>query len=518
VHNIQTKKVRKEIKEISPEVDLLPLSLPIRFENLEREIEELGLDITTVVEKVDEANEEIETLLKQINHGKNGKFKLFYGDSGKGKTTFLKTLEHFFQKIEIISIERNVRLHEIPKYIITEKPNTGQTIVIIEDRDNPNESSEDLRDFFEELRFQFRKELFEVLIIWPITDKKSAEFISNIAWDVGRDSITSANGCIFEFNGIPKTKFHKIADITSKNLNEGRNLESYGISKKDTDIILKKSDTIGQFYTHITDISLSKIDKTEEFLKDKIVPKIWILLPGDEATEIDRTVRTLTRGVKYKIDVERILSELDNPNNKNLYLADWRKRRGNASHLLHLIDVRLFPIPPSLSLAAIRAFGEDEIKKDLKNKKESQNKAIEEIKKSPLYKLLLSDSITAEISPRKTTLKTSAEYMRVQKNANKIDKKLNQALGKLIVKALESDNINAKIEVEKQNIIGSNMQPDIQIKIDNKKVICLEPTWRTTGKAIESENISEKTNSLTTGHLQQYVLNKAMDYLKSIEM
>jgi hypothetical protein len=108
--------------------------------------------------------------------------------------------------------------------------------------------------------------------------------------------------------------------------------------------------------------------------------------------------------------------------------------------------------------------------------------------------------------------------MRVQKNANKIDKKLNQALGKLIVKALESDNINAKIEVEKQNIIGSNMQPDIQIKIDNKKVICLEPTWRTTGKAIESENISEKTNSLTTGHLQQYVLNKAMDYLKSIEM
>jgi hypothetical protein len=505
-------------KNINPEVDLLPLSLPIRFENLERETEELGIDITTIVEKVDEANEEIETLLKQINHGKNGKFKLFYGDSGKGKTTFLKTLGNFFQNIEIITIERNVSLGEIPEFIISEKPDKGQTIVVIEDRDNPNETSEDLRDFFEELRFQFRKDLYEVLIIWPITDKNSADLISEIAWDVGRDSITSANGCLFEFKGIPKTKYHKIADITSINLNEGRDLESYGISQKDTVQILKKSETIGQFYTHITNISLEKIDKTEKFLKDKIVPKIWVLLPGDEATEIDRTVRTLTRGVKYKIDIERILSELDNPNNKNSYLADWRERRINASHLLHLIDVRLFPIPPSLSLAAIRAFGEDDVKEGLKNKKENQKKAIEEIKKSPLYRLLLSDTISADISPRKTTSKTSAEYMRIQKDATKIDKKLNQALGKLIVKALESDNVNAKIEVEKQNIIGSNMQPDIQIKIDNKKVICLEPTWRTTGKAIESENIPEKSNSLTTGHLQQYVLNKAMDYIKSLGM
>lgn len=505
-------------KEINPEVDLLPLSLPIRFENLERETEVLGIDITTIVEKVEDANEEIETLLKQINHGKNGKFKLFYGESGKGKTTFLKTLGNFFQNIEIISIERNVKLLEIPNYIISEKSDKGQTIVIIEDRDNPNETVENLRDFFEELRFQFRKDLFEVLIIWPITDKFAAEEISEIAWDVGRDSITAANGCIFEFKGIPKNKYYTIADITSINLNEGRNLESYGISKNDTIQILKKSETIGQFYTHITNISLEKLDKTERFLKDKIVPKIWVLLPGDEATEIDRTVRTLTRGVKYKIDIERILSELDNSSNKNSYLSDWRKRRANASHLLHLIDVRLFPIPPSLSLAAVRAFGEDDIKEDLKNKKESEKKAIEEIKKSPLYRLLLNDTISADISPRKTNQKTSAEYMRIQKNASKIDKKLNQALGKLIIKALESDNIKAKIEVEKQNIIGSNMQPDIQIKIDDKKVICLEPTWRTSGKAIETEDIPEKSNSLTTGHLQQYVLNKAMDYIKSIGM
>ena len=500
---------------INPEVDLLPLSLPIRYENLEREIEGLGIDITTVVEKVEDATEQIEKLLQQINHGKNGKFKLFYGESGKGKTTFLRTLEFFFQNIEIIIIERNVNLSEIPKYIISEKPTKGQTIVIIEDRDNPNESIEDLREFFEELRFQFRKDLFNVLIIWPITDEKQAKNISDIAWEVGRDSITSADGCIFKFNGIPKEKYHHTADITTINLNEGRNLESYGISISDTDKILKKSDTIGQFFTNISNISLDKIYKTEEFLKDKIIPKIWVLLPGDEATEIDRTVRTLTRGVKYKLDIERILAELDN---KSSYLIDWRNRRVNASHLLHLIDVRLFPIPPSLSLSVIRAFGEDEVKKDLVNKTETQKKAIEEVKKSPFYRLLLNNSISTDNSPRKTHQKTSAEYLRVQKHANKIDKQLNKALGLAIEKALISDNIKAKVEVEKQNILGSNMQPDVQIKIDDNKVICLEPTWRTTGKSIKNENITEKTNSLTTGHIQQYVLNKAMDYIKSIGM
>lgn len=504
------------MKEIEVDVELQALSLPIRFESLEREIEDLGINITNVVEKVEDATNEIEQLLQQINHGKIGKFKLFFGESGKGKTTFLRTLENFFQKIEVITIDRNITLDKIPKFIIKEKPKQTQAIFIIEDRDNPSESSENLRIFFEELRFQFRKELFNVLIVWPITDKDSAELIEKIAWDVGRDSVTSANGCIYNFKGIPKEKYYDIADITSINLNEGRNLESYGITRNSSSKILDESDTIGQYYSSLANLSLDKIDATETFLKNKVIPKIWVLLPGDEATEIDRTVRSLTRGVKYKMDIERILSELDNPNNNSSYLSDWRTRRDSAAYLFQLIDVRLFPIPPSLSLAVVRAFGDESIKSNLKNKKESKTKAIEEIKKSAFYRLLLDDFITTDSSPKKTSNIISSEYIRMQKDAAKKDTLLNKALGEAIVSAFKQDNINAEVFIEKQNIQGSNMQPDIQIKINKTTSICLEPTWRTTGRGILDENIMDSQNSLSTGSIQQYILNKAMDYLKSI--
>lgn len=505
------------MKKINPEIELEPLSLPIRYENLEREAASLGIDITTVVEKVDHATDEIEKLLQQINHGKNGKFKIFLGDSGKGKTTFLKTLSKFFQKIELLPIDRSVNLSEIPEYIIEDKPTLGQTIAIIEDRDNPNESSEELRIFFEELRFRFRKELHDVLIIWPITDSKAAEDISKIAWDVGRDSMTSNNDCIYNFQGIPKEVFYRVADITSINLNEGRNLESYNISELSTANILKKSETIGQFFSGLSEMSREKNESLERFLKDKKVPKVWILLPGDDAREIDHTVRNLTRGIKYRLDIERILAALDDKKNVSAYLSDWRNRRADASHLLHLLDVRLLPIPPSLSLSAIRAFGDDEIKANLKTKSEGKQKVIEEMKKSVLYQLLLNEVTSVDLSPRKTNEKTSAEYLRVQQDASKLDKKINEALGIALSETFISEGIHIKLITERKCIEGSNMKPDIQIHIDDN-IICLEPTWRTSGQEIKSEGIASKSNSLSTGHLQKYILEKVMDYVKSIDL
>jgi energy-coupling factor transporter ATP-binding protein EcfA2 len=502
--------------EIQSDLSLQPLNLPIRFESLEREIDELGINITSIIEKVENATVEIESLLRQINHGNIGKFKLFYGESGKGKTTFLRTLENFFEKIEVITINRKIPLGEIPNYILKEKPEDIQAIFIIEDRDNPSESHEELRAFFEELRFLFRKELFDVLIIWPITDKISAEDIDEIAWTVGRDSVTSSNGCIFKFEGLCKDRYYDIADTTSININQGRNLESYGITKKSVTSIIKNSDTLGQFYSSLTNLSLEKIENTETFLKNKIVPKIWVLLPGDEATEIDRTVSSLTRGIKYKLDIERILSELDNPNNVNSYLNDWRTRRESAAYLMQLVDIRLFPVSPTLSVSAIRAFGDENIKSKLKKKKETKANAIAEVKKTAFYKLLIDDYLTSDSSPKKTTITTSNEYIRIQKEASKNDKVLNKALGECIQEALKSDGINFEIFIEKQNIEGSNMQPDIQIKIDEKTSICLEPTWRTTGRGILDEKIIDSQNSLTKGTIQQYVLNKAMDYLKSL--
>ena len=81
--------------------------------------------------------------------------------------------------------------------------------------------------------------------------------------------------------------------------------------------------------------------------------------------------------------------------------------------------------------------------------------------------------------------------------------------------ALDFDKIKAVVYIEKQALDGFNLKPDIQIHKDDKTVICLEPTWRSTGKEIEGE-IAKKQNSLGTGQIQQYVLNKVMEYVKEL--
>ena len=177
---------------------------------------------------------------------------------------------------------------------------------------------------------------------------------------------------------------------------------------------------------------------------------------------------------------------------------------------MRLLDVRIIPIFPNLTVPCIRAYGDEKIKKVLKNPKGTKATAIDKFKDSIVFKLL-NDEISSNTSnSTRRNSELSEEFIRIQKFAEYQDKLLNKALGNTIIDTFDKDKISIPVYIESQNLKGFNLKPDIQIVIDNKNIICLEPTWRSTGVEIENE-IPKKQSTLTLGHIQQYVLAKVME-------
>jgi energy-coupling factor transporter ATP-binding protein EcfA2 len=267
-----------------------PLKLPKRFEILERQVKELGGEISKIVRKIDSACKQIEDTLGKISVGGVGQFQLFVGESGSGKTTFLRTLPYFFEKIYIHSFSEADSFDAIIEEIKSTAHIKYFKIFVIDERDNPKVNIEELKIFFEKLRVLFRKPEGQVLVIWPITDKAAAKQIEEIAWEVGKESISPSKGPIFKFIGLSKSEYFSTADDTIRSLNKGESLDSFGITQQIAENLLIKCNTIGEFYSKIEDLAISINEKKWKLLEEKVKPKIWVLLPGDSSTELDRTV------------------------------------------------------------------------------------------------------------------------------------------------------------------------------------------------------------------------------------
>ncbi|HUR63045.1 MAG TPA: hypothetical protein VM241_01040 [Candidatus Thermoplasmatota archaeon] len=488
------------------------LRLPSRFEALQREVAKTGGDLNRIVYRVDSAAQRIETLLRHVRDAKIGRFELMLGASGSGKTTFLSTLPFFFRDVVVDDIPPSAPLREIANFVRDKGlPTNKARIFVMNGRDNPVVSNEEARQFFESLRVLFREENGDVAVIWPITDSETAKVLGDIAWQIGRDSIVDVNGGTYQFEGLSKQNFYNVADTTTRSLNGGQSLETFGLTPSNTEEAVKDSQTIGEFYTRLEGISSFINKRFGDVLKEKKLPSVWILIAADDNRELDLTVSKLTQGTGQRVDIDRLVQYLDDAENPAQYLKEWRKRRSEAAYLMRRFDVRLFPLSPNVALSAVRAYGEPAVLTPLNNKVGSAKTAIEALSKTLFFGALSAEGPKATTTLRATTEEAAAEYVRLQEFAvvRKADKLLNKALAEAIQASLQSVGIEAIATAEKQSIEGTNLRPDVRIDLPSGQMICLEPTWRTTGR------LNDQQNTAAVGHIQQYLLNKVIEYINA---
>ncbi len=496
------------------------LLLPKRFENLQDAAEDKKADLTQIVRKVPEATGRVEQLLRQVVNGALGRFELFLGPSGSGKTTFLSTLPRFYSGAHITPISDKLSLAEVVTEIRSRitAPVEGQVFVLLE-RDNPELDAAELRRFFEELRRIFRTREGRVLVIWPITDIDSANLISTTAWSVGSDSVVDqVSKGQYKFTGLPKSAYYEVADITARSLNGGQGLEAFGLGSEVVHAMLQSSETISQFFGQLEAKSQELNSAFGDTLKERRLPSVWILVAGDDTRELSLTVANLTQGTEKRIDIDRMIAVLDASDSTTGYLGDWRKRRHQIAFLLRHLDVRLFELTPNVSVSSIRAFGQPLTTEKLKKRKESAANASSAMQGARFFQLLAGTPSTNAATIRAATEGTSDEYKRVQQLASKNDKALNKSLAACIERALADVGVGGAVTAEQRKLDAkSNLQPDVMVDLADGRLICIEPTWRTTGVGIDGE-IPTQQSSMTVGHIQQYLLAKVLEYVNDLGM
>lgn len=313
------------------------LNLPKRFEALERQAKANQYDLTSVVQRIDSAATRLETLLRQVQFGGLGRFELFLGKSGVGKTTFFKTLTRFFEGTEIHEVPEGLPLSSVAEYICSRyTKGSVRQVWVMHGRDNEIVKPDEAFAFFEQIRVLFRKPEGEVVICWPLTDEDSATLLADTAWKVGRDSIVDvATKGLYTFEGLPKEYFHKIAEMTTRSL-KGDGLETFGLTDDLVTPLVQESETIAEFYSRLEDKAAEVTGRYRDLLKDKPIPSVWVLVGGDDSRELNLTVASLTQGVNKAIDIDRITNYLDNPDSDAAYLKEWKKRRSQIAFLMRL--------------------------------------------------------------------------------------------------------------------------------------------------------------------------------------
>lgn len=503
--------------------NLPTLELPKRWELLETKAIAAGMQPEEFVERVEDAEKRINHLLKRVRTGGGGLFEVFYGLSGSGKTTFLKTIPRNFEHLNLESFPKSSPLTQLPAFITKSfiPGSSDARIVLIERRDNPSPADMTaLPLVMSDLLEIFREPSGNVVLLWPVTRKDTAHRIAEEAWSTGRDSMTdTVSKGFYHFHGLSKDLFYKVSDTTSRNLT-GDGLDAFGVTADVAKKMLAECETIADFFSAVDLSAETQREHTWSILKARVRARLWVLLPGDLPSAIRPTVSSLTQGTRNRIDIDLVAEFIDQPDNKAIYVTEWRTRRAAMAHLLRATDVRLFGLPPNVSLAAARAFGDESVKSKLKQKSMNIEDAKATMKASKLYKTILAEaglSTTPYAGANRDSEETANEYRRIQSLAAKGDGQLNKALGSLIKACLADDAPELFVEVEKKSLDHCELKPDVSISLGELDYICIEPTWRTAGAGIAGE-LPKAQNTLAEAHMKKYVLDKAMQYVKALNI
>lgn len=223
------------------------LNLPKRYEVMQRLAKQAGGTPDGLLQADPAASARIKTLLSQIRTGGLGRFEIFLGSSGSGKSSFFQALAHTYPAVKLCEVPQDLPLAGIAQHI-RQHPHTK--LWLLNGRDNLTIPEDEATNFFASLRELFRETAGQVLLCWPLSDISQAEILSTQAWQIGRDSICDLSQGLYRFQGPCKSNFYDLAERSAQMFNE-HSLNYYGLTHTVATPLITASQTIAEFYARL---------------------------------------------------------------------------------------------------------------------------------------------------------------------------------------------------------------------------------------------------------------------------
>ena len=242
----------------------MSLAIPDRFKSLADD----ATYLQSIIVPVENALHKIDELYSEIKSSRRGGFLLLRGDSGAGKTTFLRTLHLFREGVYTEVVPGSCDLRRALAQV--EPAKSRLRIIVLEGREalsdtTPQEIEAALHAINGFIRDSKRGR--NTIVVWPCnTDDMQARLVT-VAEKIGAESLLGVAEPAYRFSGPDKQQYKRIAEATVATLNNGMTLAELGLTEDEVKNIIEKSQTTGRMLSLVRNAAIAKQKEINTLIK-----------------------------------------------------------------------------------------------------------------------------------------------------------------------------------------------------------------------------------------------------------
>ena len=332
--------------------------LPDRYEGLAAHMN--TNDIPKIIIPVTSAIERIKELYEEIMSSGRGAFLILKGQSGCGKTTFLRTLPIFMENIEVCTLDNSSPLETAFDNFQLQR--AGFRVIVIEGRESilDMKNAEVVTIIHKINTFIRSKDGMNSLIVWPCNNDDIVTQLVETSKVVGGTALLNSQETYFEFSGPPKNDYLRIVEQTIELLNHGKTLLDFGISNEAAKTFLPEIFTIGE-YLKIINAKVRENKKFVQQLEVKEKCKLWVLVLA--LNEPSKDVEAITKGESLDADIQRMLVSTD----ANI-VQDIKQHPEQIALASNYLDCKVIYITIVEALSIVRNYADEKLKGIMKDR------------------------------------------------------------------------------------------------------------------------------------------------------